>query len=433
MEVVLVEKKKNTKMTAVAIGSIPLIMTLGNSILIPILPKMQSEINLSAFQASMTITVFSVVAAFFIPILGYLSDRFTRKSVIIPALFLYGIGGIVAGFAAAKFSHAYTWILVGRSLQGIGAAGTAPIAMALTADLYKGAKESRILGLVEASNGFGKVLSPILGSAIALIVWYGVFFAFPMVVCISIILSWIFIREKEHSKKPPAPSKYIKGLLSVFKHEGKWLFTAYLAGATCLFTLFGILFYLSDTLEKTYKIDGVIKGLILAIPLLVMCTTSYITGSKIGKNQKLMKKLIVLGFLFVTASYATLSLFKSLVPFIAVLAVSSVGTGLILPCINSFITGAVGKERRGFVTSLYGSVRFLGVAIGPPIFGRLMDWSRLGMFLSIAGFTCVVGLLALLLIKVEDKKQPEGEKGKKDQKEAEKKEVISFLEPIEGR
>ncbi|MCC5399976.1 MFS transporter, partial [Staphylococcus aureus] len=84
----------------------------GNSMLIPILPKMQSEINLSAFQASMTITVFSVVAAFFIPILGYLSDRFTRKSVIIPALFLYGIGGIVAGFAAAKFSHAYTWILV---------------------------------------------------------------------------------------------------------------------------------------------------------------------------------------------------------------------------------------------------------------------------------------------------------------------------------
>ena len=37
--------------------------------------------------------------------------------------------------------------------------------------------------------------------------------------------------------------------------------------------------------------DGVKKGLILAIPLLVMCTTSYITGSKIGQNQRLMKKM----------------------------------------------------------------------------------------------------------------------------------------------
>lgn len=397
--------------------------------LIPILPKMQSELGLSSFQASLTITVFSIVAAFFIPILGYLSDRFSRKAVILPALVLYGLGGILAGFAAWKFQHAFTWILVGRSLQGIGAAGTAPIAMALTGDLYKGAKESRVLGLVEASNGFGKVLSPILGAAIGLIIWFGVFFAFPLVVLISFILSWIFIREKEHAKNPPKPSKYIKGLLSVFKHEGRWLFTAYLAGATCLFTLFGILFYLSDTLETAHHIDGVIKGLILAIPLLVMCTTSYITGSKIGKNQKLMKRLIVLGFIFSTASYATLTFFDNLVPFISVLVVSSVGTGFVLPCINSFITGAVGQERRGFVTSLYGSVRFLGVAIGPPLFGRLMAWSHAGMFLSIAGFTALVGLLSLLMIRVKKEDAEEGAKGsgRKDKK------TIQMLEPIEGR
>lgn len=43
-----------------------------------------------------------------------------------------------------------------------------------------------------------------------------------------------------------------------------------------MFTLFGILFYLSDVLEKQHHINGVIKGLILAIPLLVMCTTSIL-------------------------------------------------------------------------------------------------------------------------------------------------------------
>ena len=85
------------------------------------------------------------------------------------------------------------------------------------------------------------------------------------------------------------------------------------------------------------------------------------------------------------------------------LAFSSVGTGLVLPSINTLITGSVGKERRGFVTSLYGSVRFLGVAVGPPIFSRLMEWSRTGMFLSLAIFTLIVGLLALLLIQVKNK------------------------------
>lgn len=129
-----------------------------------------------------------------------------------------------------------------------------------------------------------------------------------------------------------------------------------------------------------------------------MCTTSYVTGSKIGKNQPIMKKLIVLGFLFMTISYGLLTFIKPLVLFISILALSSLGTGFVLPCINSLITNAVGAQRRGFVTSLYGSVRFLGVAIGPPVFSRLMEWSKLGMFLSIASLTFVVGLLALLLI-----------------------------------
>ncbi|ATO29629.1 MFS transporter [Bacillus atrophaeus] len=404
----MAQTKQPNVMTIVAIGSIPLILTLGNSMLIPILPQMKSELHLSQFQVSLVITVFSITAAVFIPIVGYLADRFSRKKIIIPCLFLYGIGGLIAGF----FHQSFPLIMAGRALQGLGAAGTGPIAMALSADLFKGAQESKVLGIVEASNGMGKVLSPIIGSLIALLVWYGAFFAFPAFCALSILLTWIFIKEKKKEEEPPTIGKYAKGLLSVFKQEGRWLFTAYLAGATCLFTLFGILFYFSDVLEKTYDTDGVKKGLILAIPLLVMCVTSYITGSKIGQKQSLMKKLIVLGLALMTISYATLSFFEQLVLFISILVISSVGTGLVLPCINSFITGAVGKDRRGFVTSLYGSVRFLGVAIGPPIFGRLMEWSRPGMFLSIAGLTLAVGILVLLLVHVNQNEEETKEKEK---------------------
>ncbi|MFA8438866.1 MFS transporter [Pueribacillus sp. YX66] len=391
-------------MTIIAIGSIPLILVLGNSMLIPVLPKMKQELDISQFQVSLTISLFSIAAAVSIPILGYLSDRFSRKAVIIPALVLYGTGGLLAGAASAWFSNAYIWIMVGRVMQGIGAAGTAPIAMALTGDLFDGGKESKVLGIVEASNGLGKVISPIIGSLLALLIWYSVFFAFPVFCLISILLTAIFVKEKKKRTEPMKIGAYTKGLLSVFKKEGRWLLTVYLAGATCLFTLFGILFYLSDILEKDYDMKGVIKGLVLAIPLLFMTTTSYITGSKIEKKMKLMKNLIVIGLILMTVSFATLVFFKKLIPFISILVVSSIGTGLALPCINSFITGSVGKERRGFVTSLYGSVRFLGVAAGPPIYGWMMDWSRTGMFLVTAGLTAIVALLVMLLIRVKKDK-----------------------------
>ncbi|MFC3040456.1 MFS transporter [Virgibacillus xinjiangensis] len=387
-------------MAIVAIGSIPLMMTLGNSMLIPIFPQMKTSLDLSQFQVSMTITVFSIAAAIFIPIIGYLSDRFSRKIIILPSLILFGLGGLLAGFASAIFSNSYVWILIGRGLQGIGAAGTAPIAMALTGDLFKGGEQSRVLGIFEASNGLGKVLSPILGALVGLIAWFSVFFVFPAFSLLSAILVWLFIKEKSNRQAPPPFPKYVRGLLNVFKHEGRWLFTTYLAGGTVLFTLFGILFFLSDTLEQKYSIDGVPKGFILAIPLLVMVTIAYITGSKIGKNLEKMKSLTVTGFILMTISYGLLVYFDKIIPFLLVLAVSSVGAGLVLPCVNSIITGAVGKERRGFVTSLYGSVRFLGVALGPPVFTRLMEWSKTGMFLSIASLTFLVGLLVLLLLHV---------------------------------
>jgi ACDE family multidrug resistance protein len=376
--------------------------------LIPILPKMKTELDISQFQTSLIISVFSISAAVMIPILGYLSDRFSRKAIVIPALILYGLGGILAGAAAAWFSNAYTWIIAGRVMQGIGAAGTTSMAMALTGDLFKGGEQSKVLGLVEASNGFGKVISPIIGSLIALLFWYAAFFAFPIFCLVSILLTTFFIKEKKKNKEPQPLGEYVKGLVSVFKTEGRWLFVAYLTGATCLFTLFGILFYISDILENEHQIDGVLKGSILAIPLLFMTTTSYITGSKIGKNMKLMKKLIIVGLLLMTISFSSLIFFTKLVPFFAVLVISSIGTGLALPCINSFITGSVPMDRRGFVTSLYGSVRFLGVAIGPPIYTALMTWSRTGMFLSTAGLTLFVGILCLVFIHV-SKKEPSKE------------------------
>src|SRR5690625_7053014 len=103
-------------------------------------------------------------------------DRFTRKIIILPALILYGIGGLIAGLSTIWLDNAYVWILIGRILQGIGAAGTAPIAMVLTGELFKGGERSRVLGIVEAFNGMVEGVSPILGSLLGLLIWYEVFF-----------------------------------------------------------------------------------------------------------------------------------------------------------------------------------------------------------------------------------------------------------------
>src|SRR3954454_23848463 len=125
------------KWAIVSLSSIPLVMTLGNSMLIPVLPSMEKELSITAFQTSMIITVYSIVAIFLIPVAGYLSDHIGRKKVIIPSLIIAGIGGLISGWAAWKLESAYGVILAGRALQGVGAAGAAPIVMPLVGDMFK--------------------------------------------------------------------------------------------------------------------------------------------------------------------------------------------------------------------------------------------------------------------------------------------------------
>lgn len=377
---------------------IPLIMVLGNSMIVPVLPAAKSALDVSQLQVSLLITLFSIPAGLTIPIAGILSDRIGRKKVIIPSLLLYGAGGIIAGIAAWIGDGSYALVLTGRIVQGIGAAGTAPIAMALVGDLYNRQSRSKALGIIEAANGMGKVLSPILGSMIAVITWFALFFAFP-VLCIpaALLVLWL-IKEPGKQQEPPPLKQYKNHLVKTWKNQGTWLMAAFLAGAVTLFVLFGVLFYLSDILEKTYKIEGVKKGLVLAIPLLALSVTSYWCGGFIQNRIKLMKPFIVSGLGILAVAMGVVPFVKNTFILVGILVIEGIGSGLVLPCLNTMITSAVGKEERGIVTSLYNSVRFIGVALGPPVFGAFMD-AKTALFLSISGIAAVSCFLALLLIK----------------------------------
>jgi ACDE family multidrug resistance protein len=396
-----------------ALSGVPFIMVLGNSMIIPVLTEIKNALKLSGFETSLIITLFSVPAGIIIPLAGFLSDRFGRKIIIAPSLILYGIGGIIAGLGPVFLAGAaYPVILGGRVLQGIGAAGTAPIAMALCGDLFTGQERSKSLGIIEAANGFGKVLSPILGALIGLIAWYATFLFFPIVVIPIVMAMWLLVKEPQSNRSKQSVGQYLQSIKEIFKKKSAMLLTSFFAGMTALLLLFGVLFYLSEYLESRYGLKGVNKGLALAIPVLFMSLTSYITGALIKKKFKLMKWLVFSGLLLISASLALLGIFnRQTILFFAAISVAGVGTGLTLPCLNTIITSSCEAQRRGLVTSLYGSVRFFGVALGPPLFSVLMGYGRSGMFWAAAGLAAVAAGLALFLIRMGDMQKSAGPSG----------------------
>jgi ACDE family multidrug resistance protein len=398
-------KPSNQKWAVLSISSIPLVMTLGNSMLIPVLPAMERELEISPFQSSMIITIYSIVAILLIPLAGFLSDHIGRKKVIIPSLIITAIGGLISAWAGWKMDNPYWIILIGRALQGVGAAGAFPIVMPLVGDMFKTDEEvSGSLGLIETSNTLGKVLSPILGAFLAGFFWFIPFFSIPIFCLVSILLMFFLVKTPNKEEEPIPFRIFWDDIKDTFKQNWKWLYAVFMIGIILMFVLFAVLFYLSDTLEKVYDVTDVKKGLLLAIPLGGLCLASYITGKLIKENKVLMKWVTFGGIVLLAVSIAALTFSNAMWFLIILFLISGIGIGVGLPCLDAFITSGIEKQERGTVSSIYSSMRFIGVAAGPPIMALMMRYTENAIFYLLSGLSIMAAIATFFAIKPEKEK-----------------------------
>ncbi|MFD1705297.1 MFS transporter [Siminovitchia sediminis] len=394
------------KWAVISVASIPLIMTLGNSMLIPVLPLIEQKLNITKLQSSLIITVYSIVAIFLIPVAGFLSDKYGRKIVIVPSLIIAGIGGLLAGWAAWKLDSAYIMILIGRILQGVGAAGAFPIVLPLVGDMFKRDKDvSASLGVIETSNTLGKVLSPILGSILAGILWFLPFLSIPVFSLTSVLLILFLVKKPEGDHHELSFGRFMHNIKDIFSEHGRWLSAVFIIGAILMFVLFGMLFYLSSILEDVYGFDGIKKGLLLAIPLAVLCIASFSAGKWIKDSLRKMKWLSFFGIVLMGSMMAVAMMSEKFIFLIAIFSLSGLGIGAALPCLDALLTQSIKKEMRGTITSIFSSTRFAGVAAGPPAIAILMNFGSKWMVIVLAGLSFIAAILSFIAIKPEKEKK----------------------------
>jgi MFS transporter, ACDE family, multidrug resistance protein len=122
-------------------------------------------------------------------------------------------------------------------------------------------------------------------------------------------------------------------------------------------------------------------------------------GKKIGENKNLMKWITFFGIILSTIALWSTSYSINIFFLITTLAISGIGIGSSLPCLDALITSGFKKEERGTVSSIYSSMRFVGVALGPPIFAILSDFSHKTLFFTVTGISIITAILALFFIK----------------------------------
>ncbi len=107
---------------------------------------------------------------------------------------------------------------------------------------------------------------------------------------------------------------------------------------------------------------------------------------------------------FYSASDGAWKSFPSLWWMVALFSLVGVGIGMMLPCLDALITGGIEKKERGTVTSFYSSLRFIGVAMGPPLAALLMKRETSMLLFLLVALCFLASAITFVAIKPEKEK-----------------------------
>lgn len=139
-----------------------LIDVIGLGIIIPVMPKLISEltgdsISNASREGGWLLFAYAFVQFICAPILGGISDQYGRRPVLLASLFGFGLDYIFLAFAPTL-----GWLYVGRIIAGImGASFTT--GAAYIADISTPEKRAQNFGMLGAAFGLGFIIGPIAG------------------------------------------------------------------------------------------------------------------------------------------------------------------------------------------------------------------------------------------------------------------------------
>ncbi|KAJ5424556.1 Major facilitator superfamily domain general substrate transporter [Penicillium cf. griseofulvum] len=122
------------------------------------LPEIAKELNGTAIEAFWSGTSFLLCSTVFQPSFASFSNIFGRRPMIMIALLFFCVGAVISAIA-----NNFTYMLIGRSIQGVGGGGIISLSEVIITDLVPLRWRGQYFGILSAMWSVGSVTGPILG------------------------------------------------------------------------------------------------------------------------------------------------------------------------------------------------------------------------------------------------------------------------------
>lgn len=387
-----------------------------------VLPLMGEQFGASEAQLAWVVTGFLLVFSVGIPFYGRISDFFSLKRLFTVALLIFAAGSLVCALAPSLLV-----LVVGRIVQGAGAAAIPVLSVVAVMRLMPAGKRGVGVGYIAAAGGVGTTAGPIVGGGV------GQFLGWPSLFWLTLL--WVLVLvpgalyvlpndSPEGERRFDLAGGVFLGLgagLFLFgitqgQVEGFASFSSWgsLLGALVAAALFGwrtvgaeypfvppALFanrtYVSAVLVMFFAMLTNLAALVF-VPVLVVganglspgagslvmvpggvavATLSPVAGSL--SNRVGTKALVLTGLAVMGVSTLFISTFAAgAAPVLASAGILGVGVGFafVVTTTTNAAAGALPGEQVGVGLGIFQGAQFLGAGTGPALIGALVAARR---------------------------------------------------------
>jgi MFS transporter, DHA1 family, tetracycline resistance protein len=354
----------------------------GFGIVVPVLPLYTERFGASPFTTGLLLAVYSGMGFIFSPVVGALSDRIGRRSILLLSTIGQATGFFIMGAATTLL-----WLFIARTIDGIFGANVSAT-QAYVADVTPPQDRSRALGLLGAAFGLGFICGPMLGGVLSLISLSAPFYFAGALAAANAVLIFFILPES-------LPLENRSGLnqetfVTLFR-EGRGrvivpLMAAYffmMAGFSIMTAFFAI--FTEDRFGYNASANGYIFAGVGVISVIVQ-------GAMIGRLIKNFteKGIALTGVALLACSMFALPLVQTLTTLLLVGTGIAVGNSFINPTMNGLVSRSVNKYWQGRVLGLMQACASLGRFFGPLIGGwflvfnprRTLDFGKAPFWIS---------------------------------------------------
>jgi DHA2 family methylenomycin A resistance protein-like MFS transporter len=182
---------------------------LDSSVVLVALPTIQADLQARLSDLQWSIDAYTLPFAALMLTTGSLSDRFGRKRLFLMGLVLFLIGSAFCGF-----SSSFNLLVLGRVIQGVGAAALSPGSLSLLVSTFTEPRaRAQAIGIWTGISGVAVAAGPLVGGLLIQVSsWRAIFFVNLPIGLVALALGLPFLIE---SRNPEAQQTDLPGQVLV--------------------------------------------------------------------------------------------------------------------------------------------------------------------------------------------------------------------------